>query len=252
MTAEYRLRARKLQNSKAGLSAVIFLSQLFFAAVFNTAAIFLKEAIEENSFLPFYLKYILFSFLALIFVLMWILLALGIKHYFFVLAKGEEAKFKSIFFFFKKRRFKKALSFSVYFSLVKLSYFLLCLLPIAISFLIFCRFLSNGVSHLSFCVLVLWLFAICVCSLVYYYKFTRQYFLCPYIFFEFEEKTNVQIKNESASKMKKQSGQLLKLRLSFSLWFLFCVFIVSVPFVFGYYRQAVALFAFDKIDKNQE
>lgn len=245
------MRARQIQNSKARLSAAIILFQIMFAALFGFLMFFLKIGIEKSDFNLKYFEYVVLSFFAIVFVFLWFLLRMGIKRYFFILAKGETAKFRNIFYFFHCRKIKRTASYLIYFFALKTIYFFICVFPIALSFMFFYHLLSTGISNLAFCVLALWILGICICCTVFYRKFTRRYFLTPYIFFESEEKKNSEIKEESSLKMKKENAKLFKLKLSFSLWFLFCAFIISIPFVFGYYKQTLCVFAIDKIDKNK-
>lgn len=177
-------------------------------------------------------------------------LKLGFSRYFFMKAKGGEDGVGQIFYYLLVKRFFRAIKFALVFYVLKACFAVLCFLPAVIMTFVFLRHLNFG-SLLSVAVASLcFLFALFVICTFFYLKIRRLFFLSEYIFIRYEEAKVPDCFSLSVEIMQKNTGKLFALRTGFVLWFLSCVFLFPIAYVWGYYRQTLAVFAQNLLAEN--
>ncbi len=131
--------------------------------------------------------------------------------------------------------------------LIKAAFFLLCFLPFLAMFFFLLSFGKKGVSLSALAVV----FAFCV-SLFYvgarfYFKFSSCLFLCEYIYISSGEETVLSSIKNAVQKIDGKTETLLKLKRKFFPLEILCLFFFFIPFVFGYRKRALAIFAYGLI-----
>lgn len=247
MAGEIRIRARQLQNGKVAGNMVILLAEFMLSFLLLFASFFLQYAFNNNIG-ELVAKAILIFAASFVLPCLFSFFRLGVVRYFFLKAESKKAKLRQTLYYFHFHRFKRALMFGLCFYLLKLLCSSFCFLPVLVFGFVFYGILSGGsslyVAVTLFVCLVL-LFAVCA---FFRFKFLRLFFLSKYMFVCFEEIKVRECFKLSAKIMQKSTGSLFRLRFSFVLWFGICVFLIPFAYVWGYYEQAMAVFAQKKLE----
>ena len=77
-------------------------------------------------------------------------------------------------------------------------------------------------------------------GIVFYLRFSSLLFLCPYLICSDEKISLKKSVSTSVKIMKDKKGELTAIRLKFMGYFLLCVLVFPVGYVWGRYRQAVS------------
>lgn len=170
---------------------------------------------------------------------------LGTKRFFFRRAQRKKPTSQDIFFYFRPKSFFRCLFYSLKIGLIRLSIFMFCISPCAVCIFLVYNFSHSGVSAL----VCLSLFVTAVCLFVngtfFYISFFSSFFLCDYYFIDGSFVSFSHLVASSQKMMLHRKSLLIKLRLSFTGWFLLCIFLLPLPYVWSYYNQCLAVAAKD-------
>lgn len=250
MASLFRLKGRALQIGNLSLFTLTFLTAVMLIfTVSLLPVIYIKGA---ESYVQGYLgDYGVFANLGFAFFAYFFLLSvygairLGTKRFFFRKAQRKNPTSKDIFFYFRPKNFFRCIFYSLRIGLIRLTVFLFCLSPCGVCLYFVYNFSLSGVSAL----VCLSLFATAVClfinGMIFYLSFFSSFFLCDYYFIEGSFVSFSHLLASSQKMMLHRKSLLMKLRLSFIGWFLLCVFLFPIPYVWSYYNQCLAVAAGD-------
>jgi len=247
-TAKLRLRARLLQNTKAFCSYAAFGVLILSLATVNIQPFLIEYFFSVGNYYAAIVKAVLAALPAFAGVILYLLLSVGTKRYFFCAAQNRK-KLSDLFYYFKPERFAKALRFGICLKAAQLCFFIVCFFPIFLM-LVFAFYMLSGRQSLDVTVV----FALClilmlVCCAYFYFRFKRLTFLCEYIFVSGRQESFLKSLKMSAKQMSKQTKRLFFTRFSFAGWFALCAAVFPIAYVWGYYEQTMALFAGDLLDR---
>ena len=180
-------------------------------------------------------------------------LDMGIDRFFLRKAQKKGASTKDFFFYFKPKEVLGMLSFSLRLFLIKFIMGTVCFLPAVLCGALVSSMISSSAS-LNVSVVLLIAFLCFILNGMYFYsRFSGTLFLAKYYYIKGEYLNFRQLVSSSQYTMKKELKNLRRLKLSFSGWFLLCLFILPSLYVFSYYRQSSAVIAaeFMKTDPLQ-
>lgn len=173
---------------------------------------------------------------------------LGTKRYLLKKATKKKTSSRDIFFYFFPKRFISAFFYSVKILTVKLLILLFCFLPSAVCLIIVESLSCQGVSALVCVSLGITALFLLFNGGVFYSLFFASFFLCDYYFIVGSCVSFRHLVSCSQKNMIGKKHLLAQLRLSFSGWLLLCLFILPIPYVWGYYNQSLAVAAAEFMD----
>lgn len=248
MVSLYRLKGRALQIDNSLIMTLTFFTGLILLVTVN-----FLPALYRNLVLPlFSFGEVLFSVTAEFAVASVFLLTsfgfyssvrLGTKRYLLKKAQKKKPQVNDIFFYFTPKRYFSAFFYSVKTALVKLSLLAFCIAPSLICLAVVDRFSRQGVSALVCLSLTVTAVCLLVNGGVFYSLFYSSFFLCDYYYIE---GTCLNFRHLLSCSQKSMCGKntlLTRLKLSFAGWFLLCLLLLPVPYVWGYYNQSLAVAA---------
>lgn len=250
MVSLLRLKGRALQIGNLSLLTLTFLTAITLIVAVNLLPVIYIKGIEPYVTEVFTEYSVTVNFavalLAVIFAFsVFSSIRLGIKRFFLKKAQRKHPVAEDIFFYFKIKDFFKCLLYSVRISFIRLLILAFCLLPCGVCLTILYNFSLSGVSALVCMSLLITAVCLFINGLVFYSAFFSSFFLCDYYFID---GTFVSFSHLIASSQKMLSGKkslLMRLKLSFSGWFILCLLIVPLPYVWSYYNQCLAVAAVD-------
>lgn len=131
--------------------------------------------------------------------------------------------------------------------LIKAAVFLFCFLPFfAMLFLVF-YFAKKGVPLSALAVLFAFCVSLAYVSIKFCFRFSLCFFLCEYIYASKAEETLLSSIKSGIQKINGKTETLRKLKKSFFPLEALCLFFVFAPFVFGYKKRTLAIFAYGLI-----
>ncbi len=246
MISLYRLKGRALQIDNTLIMTLAFFTGCFLILLINflpslyerfIAAAFEAEPFSSAIDFSFSLFFLLILFGVFSSV------RLGAKRFFFRKAVKQKPGARDIFYYFLPKNYFKSFFYSLRIALIKLMIFLFCLFPSAVCFFMVERFSRQGVSALVCISLTLTALCLSVNGGVFYSLFNSSFFLCDYCFIDGACISFRQIISLSQRNMKGKNTLLTRMKLSFVGWFAFCIFVLPVPYVWGYYNQSLAVVA---------
>lgn len=248
MVSLYRLKGRALQIDNALIMVLAFFSGL---CLIITAGLF--PILYERVILP-YCDFTddtvlcginLFS--AFIFLLsafgFYSSVRLGIKRYLLKKAQKKKPSSGDIFFYFKPKKYFSSLFYSSAIFMIKLSILVFCLIPSAVCLFTVDRFSRQGVSALVCLSLTVTAVFLGINGCYFYSVFNSSFFLCDYFFID---GSYLSFRHLIACSQRGMNGKnilLTRLKMSFVGWFVLCLLILPVPYVWGYYNQSLAVAA---------
>lgn len=246
MVSLFRLKGRALQIDNTLIMTLAFFTVGFLILLINFLPSlyerFLAPAFEAESFS----SVIDFSF-SLLFLLIlfgaYSSVRLGAKRYLFRKAVKKKPRAGDIFFYFSPKNYFTSFFYSLRVALIKLLIFIFCFFPSAVCFFMVNRFSRQGVSALVCISLTVTALCLLVNGGVFYSLFNSSFFLCDYYFIDGAYVSFRHLISLSQSYMKGKNSLLTRMKLSFVGWFVFCIFVLPVPYVWGYYNQSLAVAA---------
>ncbi len=178
-------------------------------------------------------------------------LRLSFCRYFLRRAQSKPVDAGDLFYYLKPRNFISAAAYLAVYSFIKILCFFLCFFP-SVALLYGTYALSE--EELSLRVTIVSLLGVAVLTVaggVCYSALTSGLFLCDCLFVKEKRITMGEIFELSQKMMKSNGKKLTALRFSFIGWFLLCLLVVPVWYVYPYYRQTMAVLAND-IMKNSD
>ncbi len=250
MTSLLRLKGRALQIGNYTLFTLTFLTAVMLIfAVSLLPVIYIRGAeASVGEYLGNYaslanLAFALFSYLFLLCI--YDAMRIGIKRFFLKKAQRKNPTSQDIFFYFRPKNFFRCIFYCVRLGIIRLLVFLFCLSPCGACLFFVYNFSRSGVSAL----VCLSLFATAVCLFIngifFYSSFFSSFFLCDYYFIDGSFVSFSHLVASSQKMMLHRKSLLMKLRFSFTGWFLLCTFLLPLPYVWSYYNQCLAVAAED-------
>lgn len=172
-------------------------------------------------------------------------LKLGREKWFLMKAKGEDPSFTEIFSYFNPKGIKKSISAWCYNLFLRLSYGLVFFFPCLCLSGVLLSCMRN--SETAFYVVVaLFVFDVMlfILGLIFSFIYSANFFLYYYIVVS---NNNIKPKRAYEKSREIASGgikNICRFKLSFSLWWLLCIFVIPAFYVWGYYKQSGALLAY--------
>lgn len=173
---------------------------------------------------------------------------LGTDRYFFRRSQKKGPSATDIFYYFSPRRAIGAIGFCVRLRLLKLLWLAVAFFPFSICLILLLYAAKGGVSSLVALVLAAGTVAFLLSGIYFYRNITASLFLARYHFISGDCLSFRQMISASQENMKNRRATLLKLKASFIGWFLLCLLIFPVGYVWGYYNQTLAVAANEFID----
>ncbi len=168
---------------------------------------------------------------------------LGADRFFLRRAQKKGGSAKDIFYYFHPLRGADALIFSLKLLLLRSAMFTVAFLPFALSCTLLLTLAKSNVSLLVAAGLLLGCTAFFVSGAVFYKNMSRSFFLAEYYYIDGRFVSFKNLIGGSQEDMKKQIKTLRRLKNSFSGWFLLCVLILPIGYVWSYYKQTLAVAA---------
>lgn len=180
-------------------------------------------------------------------------LFMGIDRFFLRKAQKTGASTADFFHYFRVKEMFGMVDFSFKLTLLKLMMLSICFLPCVICGMFISSMLTSSASLNVSAILLIAFVCLFLNGARFYFHFTGTLFLAKYYYIKGEYLNFRQLVASSQCAMKKHMKTLKKLKLSFTGWFLLCLFIFPAVYVFSYYRQSAAVAAseFMKTDPLQ-
>lgn len=172
-------------------------------------------------------------------------LKLGVERWFFFRAAGEKTTVKDVFRYFGISLFLRGQMSFWYASIIKSAVFIffqfpaLCVLGVLYS--------SAFVGEASFAILLSLFITGVILSLIglsFYFLYSENWFMYYYIIVANETIKLSKAYKYSEGLMKKSHVRVCAFKLSFAPWWLLCIFIFPAFYVWGYYKQSMAVLAY--------
>ena len=246
MIYEIRLKGRQKQGECSTI-----LTMAFFVIVLTAFSLNLIPMVYLTSIRPMLSDFgqeraitvILSLVLLIISVAVYSCLSFGTDRFMLKRAENTIAGAGDIFYYFAPKRFLGLCLFSFKLGSCKALIFILLSLPFVI-----CAFILYTLSVGGFSALVCWVFALF--SLVFLFlvigtfsKINDTFFLVRYRFIRGDYLNFRHLLARSQQDMSDKTAKLRRLKGSFTGWFLLCLLVVPIPYVWCYYRQSKACFA---------
>lgn len=246
MISLYRLKGRALQIDNTLIMTLAFFTGGFFLLLINFLPSlyerFLAPVFEGGAF-----SYAVdFSFSVLFLLILFGVYSsvrLGTKRYLFRKAVKKKPQARDLFFYFTPKNYFLSFFYSFKIAIIKLCLFLFCLFPSAVCFFMVERFSRQGVSALVCISLTVTAFCLLVNGAVFYSLFNSSLFLCDYYFIDGAYVSFRHLVSCSQRDMRGKNTLLTRMKMSFVGWFAFCLVLLPVPYVWGYYNQSLAVAA---------
>ena len=177
---------------------------------------------------------------------------LGTDRYFLRQSQKKGATATDLFYYFRPRRAFEAMAFCVKYRLLKTVWLVVALFPSVICLAILVYICERGVSSLVALVLSFGDAAFFLSGICFYRNVTASFFLAKYHFIAGDCLSFRQMICVSEESMRKRKSILLRLRLSFSGWFLLCFLLLPIGYVWGYYNQTLAAAADEFINSEHQ
>ncbi len=242
MITKLRLRGRGLIVGYSGLIGLLFSVE---AALLFSFGLIPEAALSFFSSLKAFSVFAISSFLLIFLFYTVSLLNLGADRFLFFRAQKRNVKSGELFFFFKLKNFLSALKLVSLLFLLNSGIFLLCFLPFFASSFFLLKNIGLSFSFKAAVILSLASILFLINGVHFYKSISSYFFLIEYLFIEDNSMKFSELLNISAEIKKGERKLLFKMKLSFIPWFLSCIFLVPLPYVFSYYKQTKAILAFE-------
>lgn len=166
---------------------------------------------------------------------------LGTDRFFLRRALKKGASAKDIFYYFHPLRTVGAVSFSLKILFLKLFFLFISLSPFVLSAVTLWYMLKNNVSVLVAVSLLCGCFAFLFSGIIFYKNIMLSFFLAKYYFIEGKFVSFSHLISSSQEDMKNQRKMLRRLKRGFIGWFLLCILIIPIGYVWSYYNQTLAI-----------
>ncbi len=172
-----------------------------------------------------------------------ITLKTGSDRYMLKKAQNVRAGTKDIFYYFIPKQFFSLLYVSCRVFLLRLLLFFLVNTPTLLCLLLLLNLGSKAFSAAVSLVLAAGCSAFFISGIYFYNKLSASLFLMPYYFIKGEFVSFRHLLSSSQNAMRGKTQSLLRLKVSFTGWFLSCLLILPCAYVWSYYNQTMAAYA---------
>lgn len=239
-----RLKGRGYLIGNLSLLSLLFLSLCAFSVCVNILPEAITQLLSEHSvktraFAVAGVSLGVIVLMAFIFSISY----LGVQRFFLRKAERKGGKVKDIFFYFLPSESFQAFGFVCRYLLMKLFIYTVCYLPFLLGMGFMLRLLKSTAS-LSITLLMLFtVILLFINGSVFALSVRHSLFLVKYYYINGSCISFGQLVANSQREMKKHRKSLLSLELSFVWWFLSCILVFPLVYVFLYYGQSKAVFA---------
>ncbi len=248
MVSLFRLKGRALQIDNVFIMSLTFFTGLLLLVVVNfLPTLYIRFIVPFFYFEKEKMSAVINVLFASVFLFVtfgfYSAIRLGTKRYLFKRTLKKKATAEDVFNFFRFREFFASFIYSLKISAVRLILFLFCFFPCMVCITILHRFFQQNASLLvcvSLTVTAVFLF---VNGGFFYSLLYSSFFLCDYYFIEGTGLSFRHIVASSQRNMRRKNTLITSLKLSFIGWFVFCIFVLPIPYVWGYYNQSLAVAA---------
>lgn len=168
---------------------------------------------------------------------------MGLRRFFLRKAQRKGGSVKDLFFYFNPRETVRLICFSVKMTFMKAALLTLYFLPFLLSLFLLLSLIRNSASLNVSVVMLLSTLCLFLNGIMFYSKMVSSLFLVKYYFVNGEYLDFRHLISSSQNQMKKHKKTLMKLKISFTGWFLSCIFLLPVGYVFSYFCQSKAVAA---------
>ena len=247
MVYKIRLKAREKQ---AQCSAILFLSFMITALVVLTVNLFplvyisaIKPYLSENIIVSAVISVLL----AVLSLVIYSALSMGTDRFMLKRAENISAGAGDMFYYFRFKKLINMCRFYIVFSARKLFTAVFLAVPFLICLSIFFSISANGFSVAVCAVFGVFSIIFFMLFVSAYVKLNDTYFLVKYKYIKGDYINFNSMFADAQNSLQNEVKRLRRLKLSFIGWFILCVFVLPIPYVWSYYRQCKACFAADII-----
>ncbi len=257
MVSLFRLKGRALQIDNMLIMTLSFCTGVIILFTVNFLPVIYERFFEslfvfERAILSDYINLIFaFSFFVTAFGF-YFSVRLGTKRYLLKKTLKKKPTARDIFFYFRPKKYFSAFFYCIKTAFVKLILFSFCFLPSFVCLVIVERFSHQGVSALVCFSLAVTAVCLFMNGGVFYSLFNSSFFLCDYYFIDGKYLSFRHLVSCSQTSMRKKYALLTRLKLSFIGWFVLCLLILPIPYVWGYYNQSLAVAAAEFMNEKQD
>ena len=248
MVYKIRLKAREKQ---AECSTILFLSFLVLVltvfssnllpAVYSSLTVVMKTDI----IIDLIASGLIFAFSLSVYSA----LSMGVDRFMLKRAENISSGAGDIFHYFAPKKFISMCAFNISLSVRKSLLLILMSLPAVICACVFFVLSDNGFSAAVCGVFAAFTLMFIIYEILTYRRIADSFFIARYLFIKGEYINIKQLIAVSQNNMSSEVKQLRRLRLSFAGWFLLCLTVFPLPYVWAYYRQSKACFAAQLINR---
>ncbi len=245
MPSKHRIKGRILIDGYVFLMSLILATVIVITALSNLCVFAYEMAVIRGGFsfgenskyvnLAVSVVFLLFTFM------LYSQIKLGTDRFFLRRAQKKGSTAADIFYYFHPIRAVGAFGFSVKMLFLKLSLLLFMLIPFALCVITLLSLLQKNVSALVALTLFVGSLVYLASALIYYRKLTCSLFLAKYYYIQGEYICFAHLTASSQSAMKNKTKELAKIRRSFYGWFILCILLFPVGYVWSYYNQTMAV-----------
>lgn len=248
--AHLKIRAKGLLIGNSGKAILLLIIPALFSLLLKAGGLFTASSARLGAWIPFfttaswrYSAIALLFLLAALSLLVLPPLALGRDAWFWQRSAREYQPFTYAFAWY--RRMGRAIALHLLRWLIRLGAALLFLLPAVICTLAALYLYWSGTTFFTLSVLIATAAALWGTGVVFTTLFLQRFFLAPYLLARSDEMKARDALRESARIMDAcmMRGNTAKMKLSFLPWFLSCILILPILYVYPYYKQSCACYA---------
>ena len=174
-------------------------------------------------------------------------LTLGVERWFMLKAKGEVAQVKDIFYFFRFSHFLRAQAAFWYSFFIRSGVFVFFQFPaLCMSGIIYNAVKYGEIAYAILVSLLLTDVLLFLTGMVFYFVYSANWLIYSFIVVSDDTVSPDKAYALSAEFAEKSVGRLCLFRLSFVPWWLLSVFVFPLFYVWGYYKQSLAVLAFEQ------
>ncbi len=172
-------------------------------------------------------------------------LKLGSERWFFLRAKGEKLKVGDLFNYFHLSSFLRSQSAFWYCTLVKTGVFVFFQFPaICVSGVLYSAAVQGESSYMIVVALAVAAAFLSISGSGFYFVYSAGWFMYYYIIVSNDTINLNKAYNFSVKLVKNSISKVCLFKLSFIPWWLLCVFVFPVFYIWGYYKQSLAVLAY--------
>lgn len=243
MLSEIRLKGRKLLigavflfSLTLAIGIMLVFSLSLMPAVYQTAVL---PKIKESSYTP--AVSLIVSFVLMVATFMSVTaLSTGSDRYMLKKAQNRYACTKDIFYYFSLNEFFRLFVLKLRLFIMRLALFVMLNIPTFLCLFLLFSLVWNKFSFAVTLILSAGALVFLLSAVYFYMRLSASLFLAEYYYITGEYLSFRHLIASSQNAMRGKSGYLFRLKLSFLPWFLSCVFIFPLGYVWAYYRQTLA------------